>query len=80
VGLDMTTTWAPTVRSYLGRVTKARILEAVRDGVSDEAADRLAGLKKAEMAEAAERLLMGTGWLPVELRTVPRLEASAAAE
>ena len=29
VSLDMTGYWRPTVRSYLGRITKARILEAV---------------------------------------------------
>ena len=29
VSLDMTGYWRPTVRTYLGRITKARILEAV---------------------------------------------------
>ncbi len=37
----MTGYWRPTVRSYLGRVTKARILEAVREGVGEEAAERM---------------------------------------
>ncbi|MGE5567247.1 MAG: ParB/RepB/Spo0J family partition protein [Parcubacteria group bacterium] len=72
VSLDMTTTWAPTRDAYLDRVTKARIAEAVREGVSPEAAERLDGLKKAEMAEAAEQLLKPTGWLPPLLRTAPR--------
>ena len=57
VSLDMTAHWRPTVRTYLGRVTKARILEAVREAVSDEAADRMADMKKQDMAEAAEQLL-----------------------
>ncbi|PAY03847.1 chromosome partitioning protein ParB [Bradyrhizobium sp. UFLA03-84] len=69
VVLDMTGYWRPTVGSYLGRVTKADILEAVREGVSEEAAERLSGLKKAEMAAAAEQLLAATGWLPSLLRT-----------
>ena len=69
VGLDMTTTWTPTAASYLGRVTKARIREAVGEAASEEAAERISGLKKAEMAEAAEELLAGTGWLPTLLRT-----------
>jgi ParB family chromosome partitioning protein len=69
VSLDMTTHWAPTVRTYLGRVTKPHILEAVREAVSDEAAGRMADMKKQEMAEAAEQLLVGTGWLPVLMRT-----------
>jgi ParB family chromosome partitioning protein len=69
VSLDMTARWRPTVRSYLGRVTKAQIVDAVREGVSDEAAHRMAGMKKQAMAEAAEQLLAGTGWLPALLRT-----------
>jgi ParB family transcriptional regulator, chromosome partitioning protein len=68
VGLDMSSHWTPTVRSYLGRVTKARILEAVSEGASAEAADRLEGLKKPDMAEAAETALTGTKWLPPLLR------------
>ncbi|MCQ8279973.1 ParB/Srx family N-terminal domain-containing protein [Acetobacteraceae bacterium KSS8] len=67
--LDMTAHWTPTARTYLGRVTKAHILAAVREAVSDEAADRIAGMKKQPMAEAAEQLLAGTGWLPSLLRT-----------
>jgi len=38
VSHDMTGYWRPTVRSYLGRITKARILEAVQEAVSDETA------------------------------------------
>ena len=68
LGLDMTAFWSPTVRSYLGRVTKAKIMEAVREAVSPQAAERIAGLKKPDMAEAAEGLLAGTGWLPGLLR------------
>ena len=69
VALDMSRYWRPTVQSYLGGVTKAGILEAVREGVSDEAAERLSGLKKVEMAAAAEQLLAATDWLPLLLRT-----------
>ena len=69
VSLDMTGYWRPTARSYLGRVTKARILEAVREGVSDEAAERMADMKKFDMAEAAVQLLAPTDWLPALLRT-----------
>jgi len=69
LALDMTVNWTPTVRTYLGRVTKAHIAVAVREAVSDEAANRIAGMKKQPMAEAAEQLLAGTGWLPVLMRT-----------
>ncbi|MBR0896795.1 chromosome partitioning protein ParB, partial [Bradyrhizobium tropiciagri] len=69
VALDMTACWRPTVRTYLGRVTKANILNAVREGVGEEAAERLRDMKKADMAQAAEQLLATTGWLPSLLRT-----------
>lgn len=69
VALDMTAHWTPTVSAYLGRVTKAHILTAVREAVGDEAAERIAAMKKQTMAEAAEQLLAGTGWLPPLLRT-----------
>ena len=70
VGLDMAKAgWAPTTDSYLGRVTKTRILEAVREAKGDKAADRIVGLKKPDMVAAAEELLAGTGWLPEPLRT-----------
>lgn len=57
MSLDMTAHWQPTLRSYLSRVTKAQIAQAVREGVSDEAAERIKGLKKEPMAKAAEELL-----------------------
>jgi ParB family chromosome partitioning protein len=68
VDLDMTAYWTPTVASYLGRVTKGRIAEAVREAVSEEAAERISSLKKPDMASEAEALLAGTGWLPSLLR------------
>jgi ParB family chromosome partitioning protein len=69
VSLDMTAHWRPTARTYFGRVTKPHILAAVREAVSDEAADRIADMKKQAMAEAAEQLLVATGWLPALMRT-----------
>lgn len=71
VSLDMTQHWQPTKANYLGQVTKAGIMDAVREGVSAQAADNIAGLKKPAMAEAAEQLLADKGWLPQVLRLVP---------
>lgn len=71
VDLDMTKVWTVTRATYLDRVAKARIAETVREGVSVEAADGLSGLKKLDMAAAAERLLTGSGWLPPLLRMAP---------
>ncbi len=45
------------------------MLEAVTEAVSAEEAGRIAGLKKGDMAEAAEGLVEGKGWLPSVLRT-----------
>ncbi|OYV31027.1 MAG: DNA-binding protein, partial [Acidocella sp. 20-61-6] len=61
--------WVPNVDNYLGRVTKARILQAVCEAKGEQAAQRIEGLKKDAMAEAAAQVLMGTGWLPEPLRT-----------
>lgn len=70
LALDLTAAgWAPNVDNYLGRVTKARILEAVREAKGEQAAQRLEGLKKGDMAEAAAQALAGSGWLPEALRT-----------
>ncbi len=78
VGLDMAAAgWVPTVETYLGRVPKARILEAVREAKSEHAAQLIDHLKKPEMAQEAERLLAGTGWLPEPLRTPGLPEAAA---
>ncbi|MHA7866292.1 MAG: ParB/RepB/Spo0J family partition protein [Salipiger thiooxidans] len=70
-GLDMVAVgWRPTVTNYLGRVTKPRIIEAVREGAGDRAAQLIDHLKKGDMATEAERLLAETGWLPEPLRLV----------
>mgnify|MGYP000846978639 FL=1 len=68
-GLDMVEVgWTPTVDNYLGRVPKRRILEAVREGAGERAAQLIDHLKKGDMAKEAERLLADTGWLPEPLR------------
>jgi ParB family chromosome partitioning protein len=69
VNLDMAASWSPTVNNYLGRVPKARILEAVREAKRDASAQLIEHLKKSDMAREAERLLAGTGWVPEPLRT-----------
>lgn len=69
VGLDMVAAgWRPTVDNYLGRVTKIRILEAVREAKGEAAAQLIDHMKKGDMAKEAARLLEGAGWLPEPLR------------
>lgn len=70
VDLDMVAAgWEPTIDTYLGRVTKARILASVREAKGTRAGDRIEHLKKGDMAEKAQELLAGSGWLPEPLRT-----------
>jgi len=80
VELDMSGYWTATVASYLGRVTKARIGEAVREAVSDDAAERIGGMKKPDMASEAEALLAGKGWLPSLLRAPVPVEPEVQSE
>lgn len=79
INLDMRAYWRPSVDNYFSRVSKAMIVDAVREGVSAEAADRLHSLKKPEMAQAAEQLMAATGWLPIALRSAPAAADQPAA-
>jgi predicted RNA methylase len=81
VNLDMAAAgWRPTVDNYLGRVPKARLLEAVREARGEASAQLIDHLKKPEMAKEAERLSADTGWLPELLRTTDVPIASDSAE
>ncbi|EJN03506.1 ParB/RepB/Spo0J family partition protein [Phyllobacterium sp. YR531] len=85
-GLDIVEAgWRPTFGNYLNRVTKPHILQAVREGAGEQAAQLIDHLKKGDMAKEAERLLADTGWLPEPLRLVdnadvPTLEISNVSE
>ncbi|WP_442869929.1 DNA-binding protein [Bradyrhizobium sp. CCBAU 11361] len=81
VGLDMVQAgWRPTVDNYLGRITKPRILEAVREARGESSAQLIDHLKKTDMAKEAERLLDGSGWLPEPLRLVDSSVSSVEQE
>ena len=86
LALDMAAVgWRPRLDNYLGRITKGHILQAVNEAKGDTAAERIRALKKAEMAKAAEDLLIGTGWLPEPLRTpgqtfAPGIESASSAD
>jgi ParB family transcriptional regulator, chromosome partitioning protein len=83
VNLDMAAAgWSATVETYLGRVPKARILDAVREAKGEAAVQLIDHLKKGDMAREAERLLAGTRWVPEPLRTpnAPPVETAVDAE
>ena len=68
VNLDMHEWWTPSAAGYFDHVSKAKALEAVQAFAPGEV-HRLAKLKKAQIASEAERLAVGSGWLPVMFRT-----------
>jgi len=70
VKLDMVAAgWKPTVETFFGRVTKARILAAVREACGEAQAQLIDHLKKDDMAAKAEEAMADSGWLPEPLRT-----------
>lgn len=85
-GLDLVEAgWRPTFGNYLNRVTKPRILKAVREGAGERAAQLIDHLKKSDMAKEAERLLTDSGWLPEPLRLAgvdgdPAVDADGGSE
>lgn len=79
VGLDMGQWWTPTAAGYFEHVSKAKALEAVQVFAPGEV-HRLAKLKKAQIAAEAERLAVGSGWLPAMFRTPMAVPEAAAAQ
>src|SRR5205085_7274936 len=79
VGLDMTEHWRPMAANFFLRVTKSRILTAVREAKDDSTAQLIEHLKKGDMAREAERLVQGTGCLPEPLRTPGRDDGATRA-
>ncbi|AOI33000.1 MULTISPECIES: ParB/RepB/Spo0J family partition protein [Gammaproteobacteria] len=77
VGLDMAAWWQPTADGYFRHVPKAVILQAVGEFAPDSV-NRLAKLKKADIASEAERLADGTGWMPAIFKAERPQEATQA--
>ncbi|MDD5364816.1 MAG: ParB/RepB/Spo0J family partition protein [Gallionellaceae bacterium] len=78
VGLDMAAWWQPTADGYFRYVPKAAILQAVGE-YAPEQVNRLAKLKKGDIASEAERLVNGTGWMPAIFRAEGLREVGAEA-
>jgi ParB family chromosome partitioning protein len=49
---------------FFDRVSSAQIISAATEACGKDEAAKLAGMKKGDMAKAAERLTKGEGWLP----------------
>lgn len=67
--LDMAEWWEDSGDTYLSRVSKAQIAQALTEAGEGEASAPQGKLKKAQMVERAEVLLHGKRWLPEPLRT-----------
>lgn len=60
--------WTSTAANLFTRMTKSQILEAVGEAKGPDAVELIEALKKDQMAKEAERLIEGSGWLPLPLR------------
>jgi len=67
VRLDMNAWFTPTAANYFGKISKGRIIDALRE-VKGSVAPAWGGMKKSQLAALAERQLSSTGWLPEPLR------------
>ena len=66
--LDMSNWWQPTAETYLGRVSKDQIIEALREAGKHRPYD-ISDMKTPQLAAHAEKQLAGSGWLPAILRS-----------
>ncbi len=91
MGIDVAAWWRPTAANYFGRVKKSVVLDAMTTIGGPELAGRYANAKKADLAEAAEKLCTGksiveahvrvaaTEWLP-PVMTFGTVDAVGATE
>jgi ParB family transcriptional regulator, chromosome partitioning protein len=66
--LDMASYWQATAEGFFSRVSKDQTLAAVTEAAGEATAKGMAGMKKAELATAAEKATKGKGWLPAILQ------------
>lgn len=68
VGLDMADWWEPTAEGFLNHVSKAQIIQALKEAGPELARDGVEGMKKNVLVNTAAGRLRGTRWLPAALR------------
>lgn len=69
LGVDMADWWVPTAANYLGSVSKAKALEAVKEATGIDATQAVAGMKKPDAVAHCASQLEGARWLPAPLRS-----------
>jgi ParB family chromosome partitioning protein len=68
VGLDMADWWEPTADGFLNHVSKAQIVQALKEAGPDLVRDGVESMKKDVLVNTAAGRLRGTRWLPALLR------------
>jgi ParB family chromosome partitioning protein len=68
LGLDMADWWEPTAEGFLHHVSKAQIVQALKDAGPELARDGIEAMKKDVLVNTAAGRLRGTRWLPAALR------------
>lgn len=64
----MTQWWQPTADGFLAHVSKAQIVQALKEAGPDLADHGAGAMKKDALVATAVSRLVGTGWLPEPLR------------
>ena len=80
LGVDMADWWVPTSASYLGSVSKAKALEAVKEATGADESGAVSGMKKDEAVRHCAAKLEGSRWLPAPLRPLPAAAIAAVEE
>ncbi|CAN5783308.1 ParB/RepB/Spo0J family partition protein [soil metagenome] len=68
LGLNMVDWWEPTAEGYLNHVSKAQIVEALKEAAPGLVDDGVTAMKKDVLVLKAAARLAGTHWLPMPLR------------
>jgi len=68
IGLDMADWWEPTAEGYLSHVSKAQIVQALKEAGVDPTDASVADMKKDALVTKAASGLAGKRWLPAMLR------------
>ena len=71
VGLDMADWWEPTALGFLNHVSKAQIMQALKEAGPELTDDGAGAMKKDALVAKAASQLAGKRWLPPPLRRPP---------
>lgn len=76
LGLDMANWWVATRANYVGRVTRAQAIQAVREATGTDCSSAVAGMKRSEVIQYCASKLEGSRWLPEPLRPLVPIRGS----